>query len=172
MAQAVRRLDPRLLILNAHWIDADEDLILQSNADSVPGESNFTRGLRETLRETGSISRSVCVVQDVPTLKYEMPDALFVARRRGIDEDFLKLTRTQALEQYRAPDSDIRELERRGVLRAVDLKERLCAGNWCSIESDGNLLYWDAEHLSRAGAQFVSTLLDGCFRDVASAESR
>jgi peptidoglycan/LPS O-acetylase OafA/YrhL len=172
VAQAVRRLDPRLLILNAHWIDTNEDLVPQSIADSVPGESNFSRGLRATLRETGSTGRSVCVVQDVPTLKYEMPNALFVARRRGIDEDFLKLTRTQALEQYRAPESDIRELEQRGVLRAVDLKERLCAGSWCSIEADGNLLYWDAEHLSHAGAQFVSTTLDECFRDVASVESK
>jgi peptidoglycan/LPS O-acetylase OafA/YrhL len=172
VAQAVRRLDPRLLILNAHWIDADTDLISQSNADAVPGESNFTRGLRETLRETGSIDRSVCVVLDVPTFKYDLPTALGVARKRGIAEDFLRLTRAEALEQYRGPERDIRALEQRGMLRSVDPKDLLCPGNWCNFESDGNLLYWDADHLSRAGAQFLSSVIDGCFRDIAPTESK
>jgi peptidoglycan/LPS O-acetylase OafA/YrhL len=171
VAQAVRRLDPGLLILNAHWIDADADLILQSNTGIVPGESNFTRGLRETLRETRSTDRSVCVVLDVPTLKYDLPNALGVARKRGIAEDFLKPTRAEALEQYRGPERDIRALEQRGMLHYVDPKDLLCRGNSCTLESDGNLLYWDADHLSWTGAQFVSSVIDGCFRGIAPTES-
>lgn len=168
VAQAVRRLDPKLLILNAHWVDADADLISQSNAAAVAGESNFARGIRETLRETGSLNRSVCVVLDVPTFKYDLPNALGVARKRGIAEDFLQLTRAEALEQFQAPERDIRALAQRGLLRSVDPKDLLCRGNSCSFESDGHLLYWDGNHLSPAGAQFVSTIIDGCFRDIES----
>jgi hypothetical protein len=172
VAQAVRRLDPRVLILIGHWIDADADLIPEPNGDAVPGESNFSRGLRETLRQTGSINRSVCVVLDVPTLKYNLPNAVGVARKRGISEDFLKLSRTQALQQYREPERDIRVLEQRGMLRSVDPKDLLCPGDSCIYESDGNLLYRDYDHLSSAGAQFVSSAIEGCFRDIAPADTK
>jgi peptidoglycan/LPS O-acetylase OafA/YrhL len=170
VAQAVRRLDPRVLILNGHWSDAEADLIAEPNGDAVPGESNFSRGLRETLRQTGSINRSVCVVLDVPTLKFNLPNAIGVARKRGIAEDFLKLSRTQALQQYREPERDIRALEQRGMLRLVDPKDLLCPGDSCLYESGGNLLYRDADHLSTAGAEFVSSAIEGCLRDIAPAD--
>jgi peptidoglycan/LPS O-acetylase OafA/YrhL len=154
VAQAVLRLDPRLLILNAHWVDTDAD---------------FSGGLRETLRVTASRDRTVCVVLDVPTYKYDVPTALGVARKRGISEDFLELTRAAALRQYRATESDIRALERQGALRLVDPKDLLCGADFCKFESGGNLLYWDADHLSWAGAQFVAPVIDGCFRNLGNA---
>jgi peptidoglycan/LPS O-acetylase OafA/YrhL len=154
VAQAVLRLDPRLLILNAHWVDTDAD---------------FSRGLRETLRATAARDRAVCVVLDVPTFKYDVPTALGVARRRGISEDFLKLTRAEALEQYREPENDVRALSRQGVLHFVDPKDLLCDRDSCKFESGGNLLYWDTNHLSWAGARFVAPVIDGCFRDLSSA---
>jgi peptidoglycan/LPS O-acetylase OafA/YrhL len=172
VVQAVRRLDPRLLILNAHWIDADADLIPQSNASVTPAASKFTRGLQETLRQTGSNRRSVCIVLDVPMYDYDLPYALGIARKRGIAEDFMKVSRAQALEEYRAPERDIRALEQRGMLRAVDPKDLLCRADSCAFEADGNLLYRDGDHLSSAGAQFVSSVIDGCFRDIAPIESR
>jgi peptidoglycan/LPS O-acetylase OafA/YrhL len=172
VAGAVRRLDPRLLILNAHWIDNDADLVSESTAQAIPGESNFTRGLRETLRETGSIHRSVCVVLDVPEYKYDLPNALGIARKRGIAEDFLKLTRAEASAQYRGPERDIKIFEQRGLLRSVDPKDLLCRDGTCVFESAGNLLYWDSDHLSFAGAQFVSSAIDGCLQDIAPAASK
>ena len=169
VAQAVRRLDPRVLILNGRWIDADTDLIPEPNGGA---ESNFSRGLLETLRQTGSINRSVCVVLDVPTFKYSLPNAVAMARKRGIAEDFLKLSRRQALQQYREPERDIHALEQRGMLRSVDPKDLLCPGDSCLYESDGNLLYQDADHLSSAGAEFVSSAIEGCFRDIAPADAK
>jgi peptidoglycan/LPS O-acetylase OafA/YrhL len=172
VVQAVRLLDPRLLILNAHWIDEDADLVSGSNAAGPAGESNFAQGLRETLRETGSTHRAVCVVMDVPTFKYDLPNALGVARKRGIAENFLNVTRAEALEQFQGPERDIRAFERSGKLRSVDPKDLLCRAGPCTFESGGNLLYWDADHLSFSGAQFVSSALDGCFRDIVPVESR
>lgn len=168
VAQAVRRLDPRLLILNAHWIDADGDLVSSPNNVRIVGESNFTSAIRETLRQTDSQDRSICVVLDVPTFNYDLPTAIGVARIRGINENFIGLTRAEALLQFRDPERDIGALEQRGILRSVDPKDVLCSGNSCSFESKGNLLYWDNNHLSPAGADFVSTVIDGCFRDIGS----
>jgi peptidoglycan/LPS O-acetylase OafA/YrhL len=169
-AQAVRQLDPRVLILNAHWIDVDADLVSQSSEDVDPEDSNFKRGLLETLRAAGSINRSVCIVMDVPEYRYDLPKALGVARKRGIAEDFLKLTRAEALEQFRAPERDIRALaQQHRMLRYVDPKDLLCRGDSCIFESGGELLYGDGDHLSWVGAQYVASALDGCFRDIAPA---
>jgi peptidoglycan/LPS O-acetylase OafA/YrhL len=154
VAQAVLRLHPDLLILNAHWVGTDAD---------------FSRGLRETLRATAAHDRAVCVVLDVPTFKYDVPTALGVARQRGISEDFLELPRAEALRQYGGAESDVRVLQRQGVLSFVDPKHLLCAGDSCKFESGGNLLYWDADHLSWAGAQFVAPVLEGCFRELENA---
>jgi hypothetical protein len=167
VVQAVRQLDPRLIILNAHWIDVDADIIAQSSTDADPEDSNFKRGLRETLRATGSINRSICIVLDVPEFKYDLPKAVGVARKLGIAEDFLKLTRTQAQEHYRGPERDIRALAQHRMLRYVDPKDLLCRGDSCIFESNGELLYGDGDHLSPAGAQYVASSLDGCFRDIA-----
>jgi peptidoglycan/LPS O-acetylase OafA/YrhL len=169
-AQAVRQLDPRLLILNAHWIDPDADLVPQSSADFGPEDSNFKRGLLQTLRAAGSINRPVCVVLDVPEYKYDLPKALGVARKRGIAEDFLKMTRAEAQEQFSAPERDIRALAQQyRMLRYVDPKDLLCRGDSCIFESGGELLYGDTDHLSWVGAQFVQSVLEGCFKDIASA---
>ncbi len=172
VAQAIRRLDPTLLILNAHWVDEDTDLVSRSDAQAMPGESNFSSGLRRTLRETASKRRTVCAVMDVPTLEYDLPYALGIARRRGIAEDFLHLHRADALNQYSGPQGEIRTFERRGMLRSVDPRELLCRADSCTVESGGELLYWDANHLSVAGARFVASALDGCFRGMSGADPR
>jgi peptidoglycan/LPS O-acetylase OafA/YrhL len=170
--QAVRQLNPRLLILNAHWIDMDADIVPPPRADDAPDDSNFKRALRESLRETASKNRSVCIVQDVPDFKYDLPMALGVARKRGSAEDFLNLTRAEAEERFSGPERDIRALaQQHPALRVVDPKEVLCRENSCIFESGGQLLYGDADHLSMAGALFITSELDGCFRDVARASA-
>jgi peptidoglycan/LPS O-acetylase OafA/YrhL len=169
-AQAVRQLNPRLLILNAHWIDVDADLVSPSSEDVDPEDSNFKQGLMATLRAAGSINRSVCIVLDVPGYKYDLPRALGVARKRGLAEDFLKLTRAAALEQFSGPERDIRALaQQHRLLRYVDPKDLLCRGDSCIFESNGELLYGDEDHLSWVGAQYVASALDGCFADIAPA---
>ena len=58
------------------------------------------------------------------------------------------------------------------MLRSVDPGELLCSSDSCTLESSGKLLYWDADHLSVAGAQFVASALDGCFRGIGDADAR
>jgi hypothetical protein len=148
------------------------DLISRSNLPAVPGESNFGRGLRQTLRQIGSAGRSVCAVLDVPSFSYSVPYALGVARKRGISEDFLKVSHAAALAQYGPSEREFRLLERRGALKSVDPKDLLCRADSCAFEAEGRLLYGDNDHLSWSGAQFVSSAIDGCFQDAAPLMSR
>lgn len=171
--RAVRQLDPRVVILNAHWIEVDSDIIPPPGGDAHLDDSNFKQGLRETLLEAGSGSRPVCVVLDVPEFKYDLPIALGVARKRKIAEDFLQLSRAEAQDRFSGPERDIRALAQQlPMVRYVDPKDLLCRGDSCIFESDGQLLYGDTDHLSFAGAQLITSVLDGCFRDIAPASNK
>jgi hypothetical protein len=173
VVQAVRRLNARLVILNAHWIDVDADIIPQPSTDARPGDSNFKRGLQETLREAGATNRSLCVVLDVPEFNYDVPIAVGVARKRGIAEGFLNLTRVEAQQHFSGPERDIRALAQQdSALQVVDPKDALCPGVSCIFESGGQLLYGDPDHMSWAGANYITRALDGCFRDISPAAPR
>jgi len=164
---AVRQLKPQLIILNAHWIETDRDPASPEYSASAPGASLFEYWLERTLRLTASNRGAVCVVEDVPAYRYDLPYAIAVARLRGMSTDFLRVSRTEALAQYREPERVFHRLEQQGMLRIVDPKDSLCRSDYCAFESGGELLYRDDNHLSVAGASSVATSLDACFRDFA-----
>jgi peptidoglycan/LPS O-acetylase OafA/YrhL len=168
VASAIGIIKPRLVILNAHWIDADADLGPLSKAAGEPPGSNFSRGLEQTLRATQAVNAAVCAVLDVPVFKYDLPYALNMASFRGIGVDFLQLSRAQALAEFREPEADFRRFEQRRLLRTVDPKALLCRGDACAYEADGALLYSDWDHLSARGALYVSSALEGCLSEPAT----
>jgi hypothetical protein len=100
----------------------------------------------------------------VPALKYWPPYALLMARRRHIADDFLKVTRTEALAQYRDMEPEMRARARAGVLTLVDPKDALCPKDSCLYKINGRSLYYDDNHLSADGARLVAPTLEGCFR--------
>lgn len=167
---AIQRLNPSLLILNAHWIDADADLqpsAATDTADAVlthgPAQSNFKRALLDTLRATAAPNRAVCIILDVPKFAYDMPYAVAMARKRGISEDFLKQRRTEALQLFHGPETDIHELASQGLLRSVDPKEVLCSKDFCSYEVGGKMLYRDADHVTPVAAEMIASTIAGCY---------
>jgi peptidoglycan/LPS O-acetylase OafA/YrhL len=166
--QAILKLNPALIILNARWLGADADLSVQPELAAQPGESNLMRGLQQTLRAVQPERRSICVVLDVPTYPYDLPYALALARKRGISEDFLQWSRAEALQQLAAPEADFHELERRALLTTVDPKQLLCRSGSCVFEADGRLLYADSNHLTWNGALLLAGVIDGCFSAFAS----
>jgi hypothetical protein len=99
----------------------------------------------------------------VPTYPVRVPYALAMSRRRGIEREYLGLERDAAFRQYREIDSDLAQLEQHGLLRVVDPKQALCAGERCLIVSrDGAPLYNDAHHVTPAGALLVAPILGKC----------
>jgi hypothetical protein len=76
------------------------------------------------------------------------------------------VSKAEAMQQYRVPEHELLQLQRRGMLRTVDLKDSLCRGDQCVYEAQGDLLYEDSHHLTIRGALFVAGALEGCFRDI------
>jgi peptidoglycan/LPS O-acetylase OafA/YrhL len=161
--QAIERLRPAVVILNARWLVADAKLLPPAQADPPPGESNLMFGLQRSVQAIQAPGRSICAVLDVPDYNYDLPYVIATARRRGLGEDFLKVSRAQAQAQLHDSELDFATLERQGKLFTVDPKQVLCGSGTCEYEVGDTLLYVDANHLSWQGALLVSGVIDRCF---------
>jgi peptidoglycan/LPS O-acetylase OafA/YrhL len=161
--QAIERLRPSVVILNARWLVPDAQLLPPAQADPPAGESNLMFGLLRSVAAVQAPGRSICAVLDVPDYKYDLPYVIATARRRGLGESFLQLSLAQAQTQLRQSELDLHALERQGKLFTVDPKQVLCRSGSCEYEAGDTLLYVDANHLSWQGALLVSGEIDRCF---------
>jgi peptidoglycan/LPS O-acetylase OafA/YrhL len=152
--EAVARLEPQLIILDGAW----------AAGEPPPHVPDIASGIEQTISRVGHHSRSVCVVFAVPILKYAVSHALFMARRRQIPDDFLSLSRADALAQRRDMEHDVRAIALRSSrLVVADPKDALCPADSCLYEADGRSLYFDDSHLSVYGALYVARTLEPCF---------
>lgn len=170
MFGVVERVRPELVILAAHWSEPGDRFL--SSAERAPeGVSIFSVGLERTLTRLTQTGARVCVVLDVPELKFPIPQALLTARQRGLDEGFLMLTREEAEAGQAAVERDVRALAVRYPVNIVDTKDALCASGRCEI-SDGKMpWYRDNNHLTVSGAERVTSIIDGCFASLKLRES-
>jgi peptidoglycan/LPS O-acetylase OafA/YrhL len=164
---AIDAIDPILVILNAYWTYPDLALAATADGELAEGSPLFQRGFERTLRAIDEHRRKICVVGGVPTLEYLMPYAYAMARRRGIDPEFIALRASEAKAQHSELDRHFSELRRRHAFTLVDPKATLCTSGTCAIVSaDGRSLYRDTNHLSVTGAHLVGRALEGCFDGV------
>jgi peptidoglycan/LPS O-acetylase OafA/YrhL len=170
MFGVVERVRPELVILAAYWSEPGDRFL--SSAERAPeGESIFSVGLERTLARLTKTGARVCMVLDVPELKYPIPQALLTARQRGLDEGFLTLTREEAQAGQAGVERDIRALAARYPVDIVDPKDALCASGRCEI-GDGRMSYYrDNNHLTVWGAERVTPIIDGCFASLERSRS-
>ena len=155
-----RALKPSLVILGGHW--NDQSFAPAAGLEVADSALAFTAAMRQTLQGLAGAG-AVCVVFDVPQLKFPGSHALLIAQRRGIPDDFLTLTRADALAPVREMEGQVRALAQAGVLRFADPKSALCPGETCLYKAGGRSLYWDSNHLSATGAAYAMQALDACF---------
>ena len=153
--EAIARLEPELIILDGAW----------ANPEAPPHVPDIAAGIEQTVGRVGDHSRSFCVVFAVPKLKYSVSHALLVAHRRHIPDDFLRLSRADALGQHRDMERDVRAIAQRNRIKVVDPKDALCATDSCLYKTDDQSLYFDDSHLSAYGAMYVARTLEPCFAD-------
>jgi peptidoglycan/LPS O-acetylase OafA/YrhL len=164
---AIDAIDPDLVILNAFWSYPDLDIAATAGSTVTHGAQPFQAAFERTLRAVGAGRRKVCVIGDVPTLRYPMPYAYAVARRRGADPTVNALPSAEAHLQRHELDRQFADLREGHPFMLVNLADALCAGPTCAIvNAEGESLYRDTNHLSVAGAYFVSPTLEACFADI------
>jgi hypothetical protein len=153
VAEAIARLEPALIILDGAW----------ANPEPPPHVPDIAAGVEQTVGRVGDHSPSICLVFAVPKLKYAVSHALLVASRRHIPDDFLRLSRADALAQHRDMEHDVRAIAERGRLKVVDPKDALCPDDSCLYKAGDRSLYFDDSHLSAYGALYVARTLEPCF---------
>jgi peptidoglycan/LPS O-acetylase OafA/YrhL len=169
VVSAIDKLDPALVILNAYWTNPELAIALETRGETGSGPPPFEQSLERTLQAIAAPGRKVCVVGDVPTLRFLMPYAAYMARKRGIDPTQFGLRTAEARSQYRELDQYLGEVRQRHAFTYVDPKSVLCRGPTCQlVTEDGRSVYRDDNHLSVAGAVLVAGSLEGCFDDVDS----
>jgi hypothetical protein len=160
---AIDKIDPALVILNAFWSYPDRAIDAARDIGDEGDAQGFEAALDATLQAIGA-RRKVCVLGDVPHLKYRMPYAYAMATKRGIDPGFIALPSEEADQQLSRANAYFEKLRQRRGLVFVDLKNALCTGSTCALLSpDGRSLYRDDNHLSVAGAESVRRPVESCF---------
>jgi peptidoglycan/LPS O-acetylase OafA/YrhL len=166
VADALEKIDPALVILNAYWLHPEGAVGAQREGATEEDTRAFEAAFDATLRAIGT-RRKVCVLGDVPTLKHGMPYAYVMARRRGIDLELVALPSADADRQLGRVNGYFQELEQRRALRFVDLKKALCIGSTCALLGrDGQSLYRGDNHLTVAGAELVRSTVESCFDEL------
>jgi len=153
VVEAIARVEPELIILDGAW----------AATEPPPHVHDIAVGIEQAVIRVGDHAHSVCVVLAVPMLKYAVSHALLVARRRHIPDDFLRLSRADALAQHWEMEHDLRAIAQRSGLKVVDPKDALCPADSCLYKADGQSLYFDDSHLSAYGALYAARTLEPCF---------
>jgi hypothetical protein len=167
MSKAVEKLKPQRVILNAYWLDPGAQSEPELRRRAVERGSEVADALDGVLSAMRARGASVCAVLTVPGYPYPIPYAVAMAQRRHIDIDALAISRSEALREYRTVEGLMRSRAAGNQLLTADPKEVLCPGDRCLIRKpDGALLYRDANHISLAGAQFLSAIVERCLVDV------
>jgi peptidoglycan/LPS O-acetylase OafA/YrhL len=151
--EAIARIEPELIILDGAW----------ANPEPPPDVPDIAAGIEQTVSHVGDHARSICVVFAAPKLRYAVSHALLVARRRHIPDDFLSLSRADALAQHGEMERDVRAIAQRSGLKVADPKDALCPADSCLYKVDDQSLYFDDNHLSVYGSMYVARTLEPCF---------
>jgi len=154
MRAAIGRSHPDVVILAGFWAYPDFD------------PATFDAALRASSRDLAAVTRRICVVRDIPALNHPVPHGLIMMRRHGLGTDYLAHFDPLWRDAQRKADEALVAFARESPVTLVDPKARLCTADACRIESGGEALFRDSNHLSVAGAVYVADSLAGCFSDL------
>lgn len=157
----------RTVILVANWEIYTKDVEWDEAGSRLTERAAFAAGLERTVSRLLAAKRRVVLVGPVPAFDVPVPRALGMLVAFGEDPQSLVLPMAtfelgqrwvmECLDAHRSPS----------VLR-LNPHEAFCQGDSLISMSEGVPLYIDTDHLSPAGAAFVSPLFDPLFENEAT----
>ncbi|HTO52887.1 MAG TPA: acyltransferase family protein [Myxococcota bacterium] len=122
----------------------------------------LAHSLVETARRLAAAGKRVWVVGPVPEVGFDVPAVLARARmlRRTVD---VAPALSDFLARQHAVLATLAELEGAPSIHVLLPHELLCGAQSCDVIREGRPLYWDDDHLSRAGVSVVLPLLQPIF---------
>lgn len=153
---------PRVVLLAAAW------RAYSGGKQAVAGATAGYQGAFETgVAKLRALGIRVFVVQDVPGATFAEPGALAKAYLTGttmpLEPNLAACLQRES--RFRAVTAD---LERGGLIEVIDPATRLCDRSSCHVTHGGYPLYYDSNHLSARGVQFVAPIFAPMMRSLAS----
>jgi peptidoglycan/LPS O-acetylase OafA/YrhL len=130
-----------------------------SRDDSVKlFEASFAASLEHLHRK----GKRIYVWEPLPGARHDVPVALAKAARQGIPAD-VELGREEYFKEF---DFFFRSLEanRGAVAQSFSPSAVLCGSGKCSVEANGNPLYFDNAHVTKSSADFWAAMLTDQYR--------
>jgi hypothetical protein len=141
----------KTIILVARWV---------RYGDTGRDMDEFSPALNRLVSHLMVRGRTVVIVNQVPEVGHDVPDAYRIAQLTGRDlNDIIAPTREQYARNNRRVLATLDALQGEGI-QVIDMRDRMCDVIKCRIMESGHLLYADDNHLSDYGSHYVSPLFD------------
>ena len=174
----IERYDIRKVVIAGRWAGYAEGRLYQPGAPPVvlrqAGAANsgfsgdnhalFAAALERTLARLRTQGRQVYVVLPAPEVDRPVADTLARAAVFHRTVDFAP-TRQAYDARQRFVRQTLHRLARRYGATEIDPAARLCGRQRCRLTLNGRSLYYDTDHLSVHGAEFIAPLVTPVFAD-------
>ena len=164
LSEAASTANIKTVILSSYAISAiaggidyisgkDITLINLSN-QTLESQDAYLEGLSLTLKLLTNSNKDVVLILDNPELNFD--PTLCIGRPLGLAEKICRVPRNVVDNRLNNLRKAILELTKRyPTVRIFDPFEYLCDRDYCYAELNGQLLYHDKNHLSKAGSNFL-----------------
>ena len=159
MAKTALELDIKNIVLVAMWSNYPSGGIQEersAGSDIASSQQAFVNGMNRTLKAMATGNRQVWIVEQVPRVKHDVPQALALGRRFGREVDEIELSLEDHEEQQVFVRGVFDSFAGNANVHRLDPSKLLCHGTSCQVMVDGHSLYSDDDHLSGFGARWVS----------------
>ena len=136
---------------------------LGSVMNSQRRERLFEAQMRITVEKLAKSGKTVVLVYPIPETGYNIPETLAKLAFRGVDPG--QFTRPESYYSHRQKFvTDVFDaLKPADKIIRIHPERRLCDGINCIVYANGKPLYRDDDHLSLAGADYLSDLFEPLF---------
>lgn len=168
--EILARSDIKTVILHARWayyesgtdVDGRADnekynLLLVRDAQDRAGNNPheiFERGLRRTVEQLVASGRNVVIIEGVPEVGWNVPNALILKERWGISPPAVPSTDTVRKRQAGAR-SVFDQFRGHPRVRLIDPIPAMCGDDVCRVELGGVAAYYDDNHLTKSAAKSI-----------------
>ena len=137
-------------------------VFLVARYDNHGTDPTFSVGIRKSVETLVGAGKRVVLVYPIPTASVSIPRTLARYAASGADLSRLFIEESDYMRQNAYAFQLLDSFREPNVVHVFPSKQ-LCHDDTCSVYANGTPLYFDQQHLSIAGAEYLSPLFENLF---------
>jgi hypothetical protein len=137
-------------------------VFLIARYDNHQTDAVFSTGIRKSVETLLSAGKRVVLVYPIPIASVSIPRTLARYAASGADLSRFNIEESDYLRENAYAFQLLDSFTEKNVVRVLP-SQQLCHGDVCSVYANGTPLYFDHQHLSVAGAEYLSPLFENLF---------